>query len=668
MFGGLSVKLLGSIPGLTPVLPMALFLTHEFTGIYKWCQGCLPSPLSGVDVMAYFPENVIDRVRDSVNIVDVVSRYVSLKKSGRNYMGLCPFHKEKTPSFSVHPEKQIFHCFGCGVGGNVFKFLMEYERISFPEAVRQLAREAGIDLPEVQEKKQERSEADRLYEANQVAALFYHRMLREAPAEVQTYLRKRGLKKQTLEFFQIGYAPDEWDGLLKYIRHFGYSEEVYQKAGLLLRSERTGNLYDRFRHRLMFPIHNPSGRVVAFGGRTLREEPDAPKYINSPETAVYQKSRVLYGLHAAREAIRSSGRILVVEGYMDVLQLHQAGIKNVVATSGTALTEQHAQLMRRYASRVVLCYDSDTAGVKAAIRGGEVLFLNNLDVSVLLLPAGEDPDSYVRQHGADAFMNLLDEAREYLDFRLAYYRQHFQLDRAADRSAVVGELVEMLAQLRDPIKTEVYLEQIGHGLKLSESLVRNQLKSRQRAARRRLRRDRPRAQELNQSPGQQPPVPERVILQGAWGAERDLLVLLINHYAQLKEVIRSYVQEEHFLNPEFREAYRLILSESLPRDDAHTLLHHLLEKLDSPVVARLLTERLFEEIRNPEKYLQDCIQQMRIAWHRSEIERRKMRLRRAEAEAGEPDTTLLKEIQAHMQALRRWQQGFQAPMEGEEER
>ncbi len=617
--------------------------------------------------MAYFPEHVVDRVRDAVNIVDVVSRYVTLKKTGRNYMGLCPFHQEKTPSFSVHPEKQIFHCFGCGVGGNVFKFLMEYERISFPEAVRQLAREAGIQLPQVREKKQDRNEADRLYEANQVAALFYHRMLKEAPEAVQRYLEERGLVKKTLDYFQVGYAPEAWDGLLRYIRHFGYPEEVYQKAGLLLRSEKTGNLYDRFRHRLMFPIHNPSGRVVAFGGRALREEPEAPKYINSPETAVYQKSQVLYGLHAARDAIRASGRILVVEGYMDVLQLYQAGIQNVVATSGTALTPQHARVLRRYAPRVVLCYDSDSAGVKAALRGGEVLFLNNLEVQVLLLPAGEDPDSFVRQHGADAFLNLLDEASDYLAFRLAYYRRHYRLDRASDRSRAVSELMEMLVQLQDPVRVDVSLEQISHSLKLSDTLIRNEFKKRQQALRRRLRQNKASDLELNRVRPPEPPEPERSLLKGAWGAERDLLVLLINHYLHLKDIIQTYVKEDHFLNPEFREAYRLILNEIPSGAEPRDLLHHLLEKLDSPLAARLITERLFEEIARPEKYLQDCIQQMRIAWHRAEIERRKLQLRRPDLTPDSPETAaLLNEIQAHMQALRRWQLGFQTAMEQKE--
>jgi DNA primase len=271
--------------------------------------------------MPQIPEHIIDRVRDSVDIVDVISRYVNLKKSGRNFKGLCPFHTEKTPSFTVSPDKQIFHCFGCHVGGNVFNFLMQYEKISFTEAVRKLAEEAGIEIPTRQVRPQ-LSEYDRLYRANQFAADFYQRLLEEHRDKILPYLEKRGLTRETIRNFKIGYVPEAWDSLHREIQNKNMNLTIFRKLGLILQSEKDpSRFYDRFRNRLMFPIHNVSGKIVAFGGRTLSSDPDIPKYVNSPESPIFKKSEVLYGLFYAKEWIRQEGYAIFVEGYMDFLQL-----------------------------------------------------------------------------------------------------------------------------------------------------------------------------------------------------------------------------------------------------------------------------------------------------------------------------------------------------------
>ena len=410
--------------------------------------------------MAVIPEHIIDSVRDAVNIVDVINRYVSLKKSGRNYMGLCPFHKEKTPSFSVHPEKQIYKCFGCGVGGNVFGFLMEYEHITFFDAVKRLAEEAGIKI-ELKEKSPEvESENERLYEANEIAQNFFYRKLSESK-NVLEYLNKRGIKEDSVERFKLGLAPDAWDSLVNHIQHFKYPIDTLLKLGLILEGEKEKKHYDRFRNRLMFPIHNTSGKVVGFGGRDLSGKDDTPKYINSPESPIYQKSYILYGLYFAKEAIAKSRIAIFVEGYMDWLQLFQNGIKNVVATSGTSLTEEHAQLIRRYSNEICVCYDSDTAGIIAAIRGGEILFQNNLEVKVLLLPTGQDPDSYVAENGGEKFLKLVRKAEDYFTFRLNQVESKFDLQKALERSQAVSEILETLAPLRDNIKTNLYMERVA---------------------------------------------------------------------------------------------------------------------------------------------------------------------------------------------------------------
>jgi len=411
--------------------------------------------------MAAIPQHIIDQIRESINILDVVQRYINLKKRGQNYIGLCPFHQEKTPSFSVHPGKQIFHCFGCGEGGNIFSFLMKYEKISFIDAVKRLAEEAGIALPTTTQDKRAQSENERLFRSNEIAGSFYHRQLSKLPERVQAYLAERNLLKETLSAFQIGFAPDSWDGLLKFINANKLPREPYQKLGLIMKSQREGRLYDRFRNRLMFPIHNASGKIVGFGGRSLTDDKNTPKYLNSPESAIYRKSRILYGLFQARDFIREQNSAIFVEGYMDFLQLFQAGIRNVVATSGTALTSEHANLIRRYAPEVILCYDSDSAGIKAAVRGGEILFQNRLDVRVLLLPPGEDPDSFVRNNGPEAFRSKLAAAEDYFAFRLNITRENFDLSRAEGRSEAVQNLLDMLVPLQDTIRSAYFLEKIA---------------------------------------------------------------------------------------------------------------------------------------------------------------------------------------------------------------
>ncbi|RMH75415.1 MAG: DNA primase, partial [Calditrichaeota bacterium] len=519
--------------------------------------------------MPPIPEHIIDRIRDSVNIVDVIGRYVTLKKRGRNYVGLCPFHTEKTPSFTVNAEKQIFHCFGCGTGGNVYTFLMRHDNLSFVEAVRRLADETGIKIPVSRETRRKEGENEQLFKANQIALNFFRQRLQQSP-RVQQYLQQRGITRKTIEHFKLGFAPDEWDGLLKHIRRFGYSEKPYEKVGLFTTSEKSGNLYDRFRNRLIFPIFNTSGKVVGFGGRTLSDDPQTPKYINSPESPIYHKGRVLYGLNFAAEAIREAGLVIVVEGYMDLLQLHQQGVGNVVATSGTALTEDHARLIRRYTRRVVLCYDADNAGIQAAARGGEVLFQHLLETQVLILPPGEDPDSFVKQHGGDAFRKLVTQAQDYLTFRLDLLERAHDLQQAAERSRAIQEVLDLLLPVPDSVQVNFYLEKVAERWQLPIAMLLNEFKKKHRARRQR--------QRYGEAP---PPPPEAapkapagdapLMFSGAWGAEKDVILLLLNAHDQVREQVYDLLGEEDFRNPEFRELFRLIGALEVP--DAPHLLH-----------------------------------------------------------------------------------------------
>ncbi|HOC89291.1 MAG TPA: DNA primase, partial [bacterium] len=346
------------------------------------------------------PQDKIEQVRLASDVVDVVSGYVTLKKRGKNYFGLCPFHQEKSASFSVNPDLQIFHCFGCGAGGNVFTFVMRIEGLTFPESVRMLAKAAGIVLPDEEEDPGQLQEKEALYYANSLANDFFMaNLLREAEAEpARRYLASRGLTPEVFARFSIGYSLNKWDGLIQHARTKSLNPDLLVKAGLAIRKE-DGGIYDRFRGRITFAIHSLSKQVVGFGARRIVQD-DSPKYINSPETPIYQKRYILYGLHLAREAVRQADRVVIVEGYTDLISLHTAGIEQVVATSGTAMTEEHARLLRRYTANASILYDGDSAGASASLRGAEILLANGFDVRIAMLPGGQDPDEFVRLNGA----------------------------------------------------------------------------------------------------------------------------------------------------------------------------------------------------------------------------------------------------------------------------
>ena len=342
----------------------------------------------------------------------MISEHVQLVKKGRNYSGLCPFHDEKTPSFSVDPDRQFYHCFGCGVGGNVFKFIQEIDRVTFVEAVKFLAERAGIALPERSGPSREEDAADdELYRANDLAQKYFHHLLLkdDVSASARTYLQTRGLTGETIARFGLGYAPPEWDALLKVAGRRDLNPQVLERAGLALPRPKGSGHYDRFRDRVTFPIANLSSRIIAFGARALQSDQE-PKYLNSPETPIYHKGRVLYGLSDTRDAIRRRDAVLVVEGYMDLLSLVQAGVEHVAATSGTALTEDQCRTLARYARQVVLLFDGDAAGSTAAMRGLEVILGTGLDVRVVSLPTGHDPDSFVQEHGPEALLKRAENA------------------------------------------------------------------------------------------------------------------------------------------------------------------------------------------------------------------------------------------------------------------
>jgi len=428
------------------------------------------------------PQDIIERIREATDIVDLISEYVRLEKKGSNFFGLCPFHPEKTPSFSVHPGKQIFHCFGCGMGGNVFTFLQEHDKLSFVEAARELAKRSNIEIPEEKKPDPERQEKfDALYQANEFACDFFSRCLWEGKGEeyekVRDYLKDRGISKELASQFRLGYAPDSWEGLIKGIRRFKDKApdlKFFIEAGLVQRGD--NRTFDRFKGRLMFPIMNLSGRPIAFGGRTLSEEKDVAKYINTQQTAIYNKSQVLYGLHLAREQIRRRGECLVVEGYTDLMRLHEGGFSHSVASSGTALTADHARIIRRFCQKVVLVFDGDAAGSHAALRGGDVLLAAGLDARVIGLPEGHDPDSFVKEKGPGAFGDLIDEAQDLISFRIDLYHKEGRLVDAPSRTNVARELLSTLAVIPDSIRQELTAQEAAKKIGVAAETLLRELK------------------------------------------------------------------------------------------------------------------------------------------------------------------------------------------------
>ncbi|OYD07686.1 DNA primase [Paludifilum halophilum] len=423
--------------------------------------------------MGRIPDEVIDRVREHHDIVDVVGRTVQLKKSGRNYFGLCPFHSEKNPSFSVSPDKQIYYCFGCGAGGNVFKFLMEAEQLSFVEAVTQLAEQAGIEIPQTggAEGSEEEDRRQRLRQVLDLAARLYHHLLTrtEYGKAARDYLQKRGIEHRTIEEFQLGYAPDSYHFLLRFMKRRGYDERLLMEAGLVAEREHsTGrpSYFDRFRRRVMFPIHDSQGRVIGFGGRMLGE--GHPKYLNSPETDLFHKGKFLFNLHRARKVIRRENQAVLFEGYMDVISAWQAGICGGVASLGTSLTDSQARVIRRNAETAVICYDSDTAGNAAAERGLDVLKKRDCIVKVARMPDGMDPDDYIRERGSDSFRSdVIAQALPFAAFKLESLKKEFDLKDEEQRMRYLTRAVEVIADLPLAIERDHYLRRLAEEFHIS---------------------------------------------------------------------------------------------------------------------------------------------------------------------------------------------------------
>ena len=517
------------------------------------------------------PEETLERIRAAIDIVDLVSGHVQLTRKGRNFLGLCPFHTEKTPSFNVNPELQIYRCFGCGAGGNIFKFVQEMDRVSFPEAVSFLARRCGVEIPEGGGARRDGQVTDKIYRANEWAARYYHYLLRKDEGRrALDYLHDRGLSDEVIDRFYLGYAPGGGTSLLERAGRRGHTPELLEKAGLALPSRSGRGHYDRFRDRVMFPIANLSRRSIGFGARALKPG-DEPKYLNSPETPVYRKGSVLYGLNWTRKEIVSRDCAIVVEGYMDLLALAHAGIGHVVASSGTALTEQQCRTLDRYARRVVLVFDGDAAGSAAAMRGLEVLIGAGLDAQVVPLPGDDDPDSYVRREGAESFGQLVNEAESVIAFYITRMADEIDLSTMAGKTRAIERVVPLIANCTKSVARDLMLRQVAQRLRVDERALRDDMGKTLVA---RNLRTRPPTEDLPETPSYpQPP-----------GPELGFIALLLQHPQQLISRSAAELAPEHFTDPRVRELAELLFSRGA--DDS---LDPTMSSVENPGLADLIS-------------------------------------------------------------------------------
>lgn len=425
---------------------------------------------------ALYSPDQIDLVNSSNDIVEVVSQYLPLKRSGRNFTALCPFHTEKTPSFTVSSEKQIFHCFGCGAGGDALAFVMRKENMTFPEAVRHLARRANIQLPGIDPRAA--SKREKLFELQGLAADYFHWGLTRSRAgeRAREYLSRREISPASVKNFKIGYAQPGWENLLNRARKKGFSEELLIEGGLAVEREKGGGCYDRFRNRLIVPVRDHRGRTIAFGGRVLDDS--LPKYINSPQTPLFQKGSVLFGLDRARAGIEKSGEAIIGEGYFDVIRAHQAGVENMICSQGTAFTGIQAQKLKRYTDKVVVAFDADQAGKEAALRGLAVFLEQNFEVRIIVLPPGEDPDSFIQKNSGAVFLQMAAESRPLLDFKLDWLSQNNDISTDRGRMAVAREMLESIALIENAVLRETYLRKLAGRLGVSPEAVREELSKR----------------------------------------------------------------------------------------------------------------------------------------------------------------------------------------------
>jgi DNA primase len=501
------------------------------------------------------PKETIEEIRARCSIVDVVGAYLpELRRRGSTYKCCCPFHKEKTPSFTVNDARQVFHCFGCGAGGDVFRFVMDYEKVDFVTAVSVLAERVGVEIVYEGGQPEKSGNKDVLYKLHTDAAAFYHRMLLDSTdgAEARRYLEERDLPEQVIKDFQIGYAPQGWEQLLTRAVKKGYSAEQLEAAGLVVPSDRNGQKshYDRFRNRIMFPICDQMGRVIGFSGRIMNKAEKGAKYVNSPETLLFKKNRVLFAFDKARKPIVESRQAIVVEGQIDAIRCHQAGLDNVVASQGTALTENHARMIKRYADEVILVLDADAAGLKAALASSEIFMAHELSVRVVTLPEKEDPDSLIKNSGKEVLIELIHEAPDALEFLIDSFQRSENVKTEAGRMRVVQAVLNFIASCPSAARRDPMIHVAADRLNISPLALSQDLRRAKQQQQ-----SRPARKQADEEDAPRPAVPRKTYPR----QETALLELLVHHYPEVQPLVYDYLPPEHLTDPTCKQLVEILM-------------------------------------------------------------------------------------------------------------
>ena len=573
--------------------------------------------------MARVPEETIERIRNAADIYDVVAQYVDLKKRGRNFFGLCPFHSEKTPSFSVAPDKQIYHCFGCGAGGNVFSFIVEHEKISFIEAVKQLGHKYGIQVD--YQSGPSNKIFSSLYELHDIAVKLYHNILfSEKGKAALEYLHNRGLNDDTIKTYHIGFAPDSWDTLSNTIKTSSFKDNVYEKTGLFIKTDRGWR--DRFRSRIMFPIYHQSGKAIAFGGRIFNNN-DPAKYLNSPETPLYRKSEVFYGLHKTRDSIRKFSTAVLVEGYTDFLQLVQLGIPNVVALSGTALGNNHASQIRKFASKVYLAYDGDDAGINATLRAGYVLFQAGVEPLVIPMPNDKDPDDWVREEGVNAFQEAMGSSMPLLLFHL--HKRDVKNLSGTDRSRIVKEILKEISLINDGIIRDDLLKSLSQELQLDEVEVYRLFNSQTGMKKINVDSDKYSAKAQPFSNAMQK-------------AQLEIIRAIAFNFDEVYPSMRSIIDFQIFDEPILQKIGLLLIKDNKPKD-----LSAIIDQFENMDEKRLVSEILFDDVSSddPQLIISECFATIKGKLIKDQIKQARIKIRELESSGEDAKEIIIQVIE-----------------------
>ncbi len=568
---------------------------------------------------------IVNQVASRNDIVEIISEYLPLKKAGRNFKACCPFHEERSASFVVNPERQIFHCFGCHAGGDVFSFVMKVENLNFPEALQKLANRVQMVLPD---RKQgggriggaPTGKKEKLYEIGRLSAEYYQNVYKDPQlgAQAQKYMLDRNYSPQVIDMYKVGYATDAWQGLYEFLRKKGYSDALLLDSGLIRKSEK-GRLFDLFRKRVIFPILNTQGKVVAFGGRILGNDGN-PKYLNSPETETFQKRSIFYGLDLAKKNLRTDkAQLIIVEGYLDVLSLTQYEFTNSIATLGTSLTKEHCYLLKRYVDEAILIYDGDKAGEAASLRGIDVLIEEGMNVKLLSLPSGKDPDDFLKEQGREAFQNLLNEAKDVFDYKLAYLLKVHDVNDATGLVKITNEFLELLSKVKNSVLVDRYLRRLSHEISVDEVSLRNEYKK--------FIAKQKKSPNVTASVSKGSQNEKTSLVQHEWQ-----LLQLVTQYKEYKETLLSHLNELDFFDLEARKVFRFLKQKQMD-EGGNVSINEILpqivdEKKKSYFVSLSFMDMSEEDVH---KAFHDCLKKAQLSNYDIKLKDLMSKMKQAEA-------------------------------------